>query len=222
MKKSLLFLFLLFSITAIAQNIRVYNQYVDTEDVVAYAKTFKDFNEEFKRKSGAIGLQRVQFLNEVTHRVIITGDPSNWGVENPADQVDRDNYFNTVSHYRSKSDGSYTAKSLYWKAGDRVKNNTGQQWLIKVDNPAKYLAAFTKFAKAVEPMIGTRMMGLGAINMGDVDGATHYTVFYGENLNDLDVILEKVRATKAYKEFSATRGDQEIIKSFMVQDLLRF
>ena len=71
-------------------------------------------------------------------------------------------------------------------------------------------------------MIGTRMMGLGAINMGDVDGATHYTVFYGENLNDLDVILEKVRATKAYKEFSAARGDQEIIKSFMVRDLLRF
>ena len=66
MKISLLFLFLLFSITVIAQNIRVYNQYVDTEDVSAYAKTFKDFNEKFKRKSGAIGLQRVQFLNEVT------------------------------------------------------------------------------------------------------------------------------------------------------------
>ena len=58
--------------------------------------------------------------------------------------------------------------------------------------------------------------------MGDLDGATHYTVFYGEDMNDLEIILNKIRNSKAYEEFTETRGENEIIKSFSVEDLLSF
>jgi hypothetical protein len=87
--------------------------------------------------------------------------------------------------------GSYTGSSAYWKAGDREKYNYGQQWLIKVKDPAKYASAWIKFAKDIEPVVGDRMMGLGSISMGDLEGATHYTVFYGENMNDLEITLAK-------------------------------
>ena len=123
-------------------------------------------------------------------------------------------------HFRKPTMGSYTASSAYWKAGDREKYNYGQQWLIKVKDPAKYASAWIKFAKDIEPVVGDRMMGLGSISMGDLEGATHYTVFYGENMNDLEITLAKIRKSKAYQEFAKNRGENEIIKSFAVQDLL--
>jgi hypothetical protein len=58
--------------------------------------------------------------------------------------------------------------------------------------------------------------------MIDLDGAAHYTVFYGENMNDSEIILNKIRTFKAYEEFVKTRGENEIIKSFSVEDLFSF
>ena len=71
-------------------------------------------------------------------------------------------------------------------------------------------------------MVGDRMMGLGSISMGDLDGATHYTVFYGEDMNDLEIMLTKIRKSKAYQEFAKNRGEVEIVKSFAVEDLLSY
>ena len=37
-----------------------------------------------------------------------------------------------------------------------------------------------------------------------------------------EIILNKIRTSKAYEEFVKTRGENEIIKSFSVEDLLSF
>ena len=203
-----------------AQNIRVYNLNVDPQDAGSVAELFKEYHSKGKRKSGNVILQRVQFHNNVTHRVLLTGDPNNWGSAIERPESDWRAYLRGTRHFRKPTMGSYTASSAYWKAGDREKYNYGQQWLIKVKDPAKYASAWIKFAKDIEPMVGDRMMGLGSISMGDLEGATHYTVFYGENMNDLEITLAKIRKSKAYQEFVKNRGENEIIKSFAVQDLL--
>ena len=59
------------------------------------------------------------------------------------------------------------------------------------------------------------------LEMGDLNGATHYTVFYGENMQDLDIMADKIRASKAYQEFVKTNGGSEILVSYMVRDLIR-
>ena len=181
---------------------------------------FEEYHSKGKRKSGNVILQRVQFQNNVTHRVLLTGDPNNWGsaIERPNSEWRA--YLRGTRPYRRPTVGSYTATSAYWKSGDRDKYNYGQQWLMRVKNPAKYATAWIKFAKAIEPMIGDRMIGLGSISMGDLQGATHYTVFYGESMNDLEVMIGKIRASKPYQEYVKNRGEIEIIKSFAVQDLL--
>ena len=203
-----------------AQNIRVYNLNVDPQDAGSVAELFKEYHSKGKRRSGNVILQRVQFHNNVTHRVLLTGDPNNWGSAIERPESDWRAYLRGTRHFRKPTMGSYTASSAYWKAGDREKYNYGQQWLIKVKDPAKYASAWIKFAKDIEPMVGDRMMGLGSISMGDLEGATHYTVFYGENMNDLEITLAKIRKSKAYQEFVKNRGENEIIKSFAVQDLL--
>ena len=39
-------------------------------------------------------------------------------------------------------------------------------------------------------------------------------------MNDLELMIGKIRKSKAYQEFVKNRGEMEIIKSFAVQDLL--
>ena len=39
-------------------------------------------------------------------------------------------------------------------------------------------------------------------------------------MNDLELIEPKIRKSKAYQEFAKNRGENEIIKSFAVRDLL--
>ena len=220
MKKIILLSLLCTTFLLSAQNIRVYNLNVDPQDAGSVAELFKEYHSKGKRKSGNVILQRVQFHNNVTHRVLLTGDPNNWGSAIERPESDWRAYLRGTRHFRKPTMGSYTASSAYWKAGDREKYNFGQQWLIKVKDPAKYASAWIKFAKDIEPMVGDRMMGLGSISMGDLEGATHYTVFYGKNMNDLEITLAKIRKSKAYQEFAKNRGENEIIKSFAVQDLL--
>ena len=220
MKKIIFLTLLCTTFLLSAQNIRVYNLNVDPQDAGSVAELFKEYHSKGKRKSGNVILQRVRFHNNVTHRVLLTGDPNNWGSAIERPESDWRAYLRGTRHFRKQTMGSYTASSAYWKAGDREKYNYGQQWLIKVKDPAKYASAWIKFAKDIEPMVGDRMMGLGSISMGDLEGATHYTVFYGENMNDLEITLAKIRKSKAYQEFAKNRGENEIIKSFAVQDLL--
>ena len=222
MKKIIYLILFTLTTSVSAQSIRVYNLNVAPENSSSVADLFKEYHENGKRKSGRVILQRVRFQNHVTHRVILTGDPNNWGSAIERSDSDWKAYYRGTRAFRRPSEGSYTARSAYWKNGDRKKYHVGQQWLIRVEDPEKYAAAWVKFAKAIEPMIGDRMMGLGSISMGDLDGATHYTVFYGESMNDLEITLNKIRNSKAYEEFSKARGTNEIIKSFAVEDLLSY
>ena len=51
----------------------------------------------------------------------------------------------------------------------------------------------------------------------------HTTQFFmARTMNDLEIILNKIRTSKAYEEFVKARGENEIIKSFSVEDLLSF
>jgi hypothetical protein len=132
---------------------------VAPENAASVGDLFKEYHEKGKRKSGTVTLQRVRFQNHVTHRVILTGDPNNWGSAIERPDSDWRAYLRGTRAFRRSSEGSYTARSAYWKNGDREKYHVGQQWLIRVEDPAKYAAAWIKFAKAIEPMIGDRMMG---------------------------------------------------------------
>ena len=154
MKKFILLSLLTLAFTLNAQNIRVYNLNVAPQNAGSVADMFEEYHSKGKRKSGNVILQRVQFQNNVTHRVLLTGDPNNWGsaIERPNSEWRA--YLRGTRPYRRPTVGSYTATSAYWKSGDRDKYNYGQQWLMRVKNPAKYATAWIKFAKAIEPMIG--------------------------------------------------------------------
>ena len=83
MKKKYLFLILSlsFTICTFAQNsVRVYNLDVKMGHDSDVARNFADYW-DVEYKTGGMILQSVSFLKGVTHRVIASGDPSNWGTK---------------------------------------------------------------------------------------------------------------------------------------------
>ena len=204
-----------------AQSIHTYNFKVNPGTESSVGSLFSEFHGKYKRKSGGVTLQRVRFLDGVTHRIMVYGNPKDWGTEEKRPQMAWQSYLRGMRSLRSSAKGSYTAKSMYWKGGDRDKYKVSRQWLFKAKDPSKYASAYVKFAKAIEPMIGERMMGVGKIEMGDLGGATHYSVFYGESMQDLEIMADKIRASKAFQEFVKTNGGREILVSYMVTDLIR-
>jgi len=82
MKKSILLLALLFSFSLIAQrSLRIYNLNVKRGYESSVVDTFSDFAGGEKWKSGGVMLQAVGFKNGVTHRIVVWGDPENFGTE---------------------------------------------------------------------------------------------------------------------------------------------
>ena len=220
MKKNLFIIIALMAMSlSYAQSIRVYH--FDFKDGVEaeVGKIFKEFQDR-ERNSGYAILQRVGFLDGVTHRAVLTGNPSNWGFKEDPSDAEWDAFLRGIwMLQRSKAPGSHTGKSLAWKSGDREKNNLGKVWIMKVADSKKYLAAHTKFVKQTAEIIGDRSVGFGAITMGG-KGATHYSVLYGDNLSDVELTLDKIRASKAFAEFIEDRGSVEIMNSYMVNTLM--
>ena len=108
-----------------AQSIRVYNWDFKNGSEAQVEKIFEQyFNRE--RKSGSAIFQRVRFLDNVTHRMLITGDPANWGSKDEITDVEWNAFLRGMwMHQQSKAPGSYTGKSLVWFEGDREKNHFG-------------------------------------------------------------------------------------------------
>ena len=220
MKKNVLIsLALMVTDLVFAQNIRVYNWDFKNGSEAQVEKIFEQYFNK-ARKSGSAILQRVRFLDNVTHRILITGDPANWGSKDEITDVEWNAFYRGMwMHQQSKAPGSYTGKSLVWIEGNRAKNNVGQIWIMKVADSNKYLNAFNKFIKQVVDILGDRSIGFGEMNMGR-NGATHYAVFYGDNLSDVELTMDKIRASKAFVEMVDNRGEVEILNSFMVSTLM--
>ena len=102
-----------------AQSIHTYNFKVNPGTESSVGSLFSEFHGKYKRKSGGVTLQRVRFLDGVTHRIMVYGNPKDWGTEEKRPQMAWQSYLRGMRSLRSSAKGSYTAKSMYWKGGDR-------------------------------------------------------------------------------------------------------
>ena len=58
-----------------AQSIHTYNFKVNPGTESSVGSLFSEFHGKYKRKSGGVTLQRVRFLDGVTHRIMVYGNP---------------------------------------------------------------------------------------------------------------------------------------------------
>ena len=109
-KKVFIFIALLATSFSYAQSIRVYNFNFNDGVESEVGKIFKEFQDR-ERNSGYAILQRVSFLDGVTHRALFMGDPANWGFKEEVGDAEWDGFLSRMwMHQRVKAPGSFTAK----------------------------------------------------------------------------------------------------------------
>ena len=186
-------------------------------------ETFSDFSGNEKWKSGGVLLQSVNFKNEVTHRIVVYGDPENWGTERDRSDDEWELYREKISNYTYPNPIDRSMGSIInFSEGDRDKYKTARVYDVRVHEPVKFLSAWNKNVKEAKKILGDRRIGLVSYEVGGTPGATHGLVVYGKNNNDVQVILRKIQKTKAFQEYISDRGKVDYIQTYSVTTIKRF
>ena len=216
-------LFLSFGVFA-QTSVRFYNLNVKRGHEESVVKTFTDFVEGETWKSGAgILLQRVRFKNGVTHRIVVYGDPENWGIEGQRTEDEWSLYRERMNKYTYPNPvDSAMGSVINFSEGDRDKYKTARVYDVRVYEPAKFLKAWNKNIKEAKSILGDRRIGLVSYEVGGTAGATHGLVIYGKDDNDVQVTLRKIQKTKAFNEYIESRGQVDYIQTYAVTTVKRF
>ena len=217
MKKIIFLSTFLLSFGLIAQgSVRMYNLNVKRGYESSVVETFSDFAGGQKWKSGGVMLQAVGFKDGVTHRIVVWGDPENWGTEKEKTDEEWALYREKMNNYTYPNTGGNAMGSLLgFTEGDWKKNLSARVYDVKVHDPAKFKKAWDKNVKAAEKILGDRRIGLVSYEVGGTPGATHGLVIYGKNPNDVQVTLRKIQKTKAFQEYISSRGKVDYIQSYI-------
>lgn len=217
---SLLFFLCSFSY---AQNVvRYYNLDVKSGHAESFKAIFDEFQSGRKWKSGGIFLQSVQFRNDITHRVVLWGDPENWGTVEPRKEYEWTAYRSLRNrHIENKAPDSAMGTVLAFTSGDIEANPRGKVWDIKVENPSKFKAAWDKIISSSKSILEDRRIGLVQYDAGG-NGATHAIVLYGKSINDLVLTERKIKNQKSFKDYLENRGELEYIATYMINTLSRY
>ena len=224
MKKIIFLSAFLLSFSLIAQgSVRMYNLNVKRGYESSVVETFSDFAGGQKWKSGGVMLQAVGFKDGVTHRIVVWGDPENWGTEKEKTDEEWALYREKMNNYTYPNTGGNAMGSLLgFTEGDWKKNLSARVYDVKVHDPAKFKKAWDKNVKAAEKILGDRRIGLVSYEVGGTPGATHGLVIYGKNLNDVQVTLRKIQKTKAFQEYISSRGQVDYIQTYTTYTVKRF
>ena len=217
---SLLFFLCSFSY---AQNVvRYYNLNVKSGHAESFKAIFDEFQSGRKWKSGGIFLQSVQFRNDITHRVVLWGDPENWGTVEPRKEYEWTAYRSLRNrHIENKAPDSAMGTVLAFTSGDIEANPRGKVWDIKVENTSKFKAAWDKIISSSKSILEDRRIGLVQYDAGG-NGATHAIVLYGKSINDLVLTERKIKNQKSFKDYLENRGEVEYIATYMINTLSRY
>lgn len=222
MKNVIYLVFFLCSIGYSQNAVRYYNLNVKRGHASDYKAVFDKYQEGQEWKSGGIMLQSVQFRNDITHRVVLWGDPENWGTVESRKEFEWSAYrAERNKHIEGRAPDSAMGTVLAFTSGDVAANPRGKVWDIKAENPAKFKAAWDKIVSEAKGILGDRRIGLIQYDAGG-NGATHAIVMYGKSMNDLILVERKIKALKGFATYIKNRGKVEYEAIYMINNLSRY
>jgi len=218
------FTFLLALSLSAQTSVRYYNLNVKRGQAANVLKLFTDFSEGGKWKSGGVMLQGVGFKNGVTHRIVVWGDPSNWGTENPWTEEKWELWSEKMNDltYPNTPDSSSGSVLSFTQGGDWEKYPTARVYDVRVHEPSKFKSAWDKNVKAAKEILDGRSMGLVSYELGGTPGASHGLIIYGKDENDVQLTLRKIQKTKTFRDYIASRGKVDYIQTYQVKTAKRF
>ena len=174
-------------------------------------------------KSGGINIESFNIGNEKsTHRIVLYGDPGNWGRKDSLSTADKWAVFaqklnNHIEEWTHSSSGNV----MSW-VGDNEDYNYVQIFEFKASDPIAFKAAHDEI---VSEMASYRKgeVGFGSYEIGGFQGATHWVAITAENWNDLILTRREMKkSSKPWEKYYKNRGNVEQVRSYTAKTVKRY
>lgn len=178
-------------------------------------------NAEFK--SGGIDIESFDIGNvNSSHRIILYGDPANWGRKDSLSNDDKWSVFiQKLNNHVEKWTHSSSGNVMSW-VGDNEDYNYVQIFEFKASDPIAFKAAHDEI---VSEMASYRKgeVGFGSYEIGGFQGATHWVAITAENWNDLILTRREMKKiTKPWEKYYKNRGNVQQVRSYTTKTVKRY
>ena len=175
-------------------------------------------------KSGGINIEAFNIGNaESTHRIVLYGDPANWGRSDSLSSSDKWGLFTQkLNNHIDKWTHSSSGNVISW-AGDNDDYKYAQIYEFKASDPSAFKAAHDKLVSEMSSTLKGEI-GFGSYEIGGYNGASHWVVVTAKNWSDLIVTRRNMKEllTKEWEQYYKNRGNVEHIRNYTLNTAKRY
>ena len=229
MKNIITIILFFFSFNIYSQQMGFQVVYVEAEENSQdnITEILDEFYKNNKLKTnGALALERLRLGRPegTTHRIVFLWELGNRGFEEGEVTQDENRAFWSSLIRRIDSwawDQSYAGRFLNFIEGDVEKYPYAQIWDIKPENPQKFKDAQMDLVKSLPEVFKDRFVGFGTYDVNRPDGATHWALVTGKDLDDHLKFANDLQTkyTKVFNKYLEDRGSVELVHNFTFENL---
>lgn len=175
-------------------------------------------------KSGGINIQAFNIGNEIsTHRIVLYGDPANWGRSDSLSNEDKWAVFShKLNNHIEKWTHSSSGNVISW-VGDNDDYKYAQIYEFKASDPSAFKAAHDMLVNEMSPTLKGEI-GFGSYEIGGYKGASHWVVVTAKNWSDLIVTRRNMKEllSKEWEQYYKDRGDVVHIRNYTLNTAKRY
>jgi hypothetical protein len=223
MKKIIILLLLFVGVSAIGQQMGFNYVEITAEENAekAIAELFDSYMEGKDRKSGNIFLERLRQGGENgrTHRIVWIWELDNGGfVEEPGENESKA-FWRGLRTLVDSWGEARAGRILNVRFGDEEKNSSIHIWDIKASDEEAFIAAQNTLVEEASSAFEDRLVGFGTYDVNTPNGATHWFLVSGEDINDHLSLYNALRKEheNAFSKYFKNRGEVEYAQDFMVK-----
>ena len=175
-----------------------------------------------KFKSGGIDVESFNIGNETSsHRIVLYGDPANWGRIDSLSQDKWDVFAQKLNNHIDEWTHSASGNVMSWE-GDNKAYNYVQIFEFKASDPAAFKAAHDEIVSKMTPYRKGEV-GFGSYEIAGFKGATHWVAVTAESWSDLILTRREMKKiTKPWKEYYENRGNVEHVRNYTAEIVKRY
>ena len=229
MKNIITIILFFFSFNIYSQQMGFQVVYVEAEENSQdnITEILDEFYKNNKLKTnGALALERLRLGRPegTTHRIVFLWELGNRGFEEGEVTQDENRAFWSSLIRRIDSwawDQSYAGRFLNFIEGDVEKYPYAQIWDIKPENPENFKNAQMDLVESLPEVFKDRFVGFGTYDVNRPDGATHWALVTGKDLDDHLKFANDLQTkyTKVFNKYLEDRGSVELVHNFTFENL---
>ena len=229
MKNIITIILFFFSFNIYSQQMGFQVVYVEAEENSQdnITEILDEFYKNNKLKTnGALALERLRLGRPegTTHRIVFLWELGNRGFEEGEVTQDENRacWSSLIRRIDSWAwDQSYAGRFLNFIEGDVEKYPYAQIWDIKPENPENFKNAQMDLVESLPEVFKDRFVGFGTYDVNRPDGATHWALVTGKDLDDHLKFANDLQTkyTKVFNKYLEDRGSVELVHNFTFENL---